>query len=52
MCKYSVVVPVYNSERSLEELYERVRAVFDDVIQSEAVKSITNVPDKIEDIVM
>lgn len=28
-CKFSVVVPVYNSEKSLAELYERVAAVFE-----------------------
>lgn len=26
---YSVVVPVYNSEKSLEELYDRIKATFD-----------------------
>lgn len=32
MSLYSVVVPVYNSAPTLEELYSRVRAVFDDVV--------------------
>ncbi|MBQ6321582.1 MAG: glycosyltransferase family 2 protein [Lachnospiraceae bacterium] len=32
MSLYSVVVPVYNSEHTLEELYERVKAVFEDTI--------------------
>ncbi len=29
MCKYSIVVPVYNSEKSIEELYARIVNVFD-----------------------
>lgn len=33
MSLYSVVVPVYNSEHTLEELYSRVRAVFDETIE-------------------
>lgn len=33
MSLYSVVVPVYNSEHTLEELYSRVRAVFDETIK-------------------
>lgn len=33
MPKYSIVVPVYNSEKSLKELYERIKKVFDDVIK-------------------
>ncbi len=35
MSLYSVVVPVYNSEPTLHELYERVRAVFDDTMHEE-----------------
>lgn len=35
MSLYSVVVPVYNSEHTLEELYSRVRAVFDETIKRE-----------------
>lgn len=30
---YSIVVPVYNSEKSLEELYERIKEVFDNVVK-------------------
>ena len=30
MRKYSIVVPVYNSEKTLNELYDRVRNVFDE----------------------
>lgn len=33
MSLYSVVVPVYNSEHTLEELYSRIRAVFDERIE-------------------
>lgn len=29
MSLYSIVVPVYNSEKTLEELYTRIRDVFD-----------------------
>jgi glycosyltransferase involved in cell wall biosynthesis len=32
--KYSVIVPVFNSEATLEELYTRTRAVFDDLKDS------------------
>lgn len=32
MIKYSVVVPVYNSEPTLEELYTRVRSVFENTL--------------------
>lgn len=32
MSLYSVVVPVYNSEHTLNELYERVKAVFDETL--------------------
>lgn len=32
---YSVVVPVYNSERSLNELYERVRETFEHEVKEE-----------------
>lgn len=28
---YSIVVPVYNSEKSLKELYERIKLVFDNI---------------------
>ncbi len=30
MARYSIVVPVYNSEKSLEILYSRIAAVFDE----------------------
>ena len=30
---YSVVVPVYNSQKTLQELYDRVKNVFDTVIK-------------------
>lgn len=32
MSLYSVVIPVYNSEHTLNELYERVKAVFDETL--------------------
>ena len=32
---YSIVVPVYNSEKSLEELYTRLRNVFLEILQEE-----------------
>ncbi len=32
---YSVVVPVYNSERTLDELYNRIRAVFENMIHED-----------------
>lgn len=35
MVKYSVVVPVYNSEKSLNELYIRLKNVFDNIINEE-----------------
>lgn len=35
MSLYSIVVPVYNSEHSLEELYERIRRVFTETIRQE-----------------
>lgn len=35
MCKYSVVVPVYNSEKTLDELYIRVKNVFEKKINDE-----------------
>lgn len=35
MSLYSVVVPVYNSEHTLQELYDRVSAVFDEVLHRE-----------------
>ncbi len=35
MPKYSVVVPVYNSEKTLQELYSRVCKVFDENLQYE-----------------
>lgn len=33
-CTFSVVVPVYNSERSLEELYQRISSTFEKMGQS------------------
>ena len=33
MALYSIVVPVYNSEKSLPELHERIANVFDNVIK-------------------
>lgn len=35
MSLYSVVVPVYNSEPTLQELYDRVSAVFDNTIHQD-----------------
>lgn len=35
MSLYSVVVPVYNSEHTLEELYNRLRVVFDETLKQE-----------------
>lgn len=35
MSLYSVIVPVYNSENTLEELYERIKTVFDDTLNEE-----------------
>lgn len=35
MSLYSVVVPVYNSQPTLHELYERVKAVFDDTLKQD-----------------
>lgn len=35
MSKFSVVVPVYNSEKSLNELYSRLRKIFDCTIKEE-----------------
>ena len=35
MSMYSVVVPVYNSEHTLNELYERLRKVFDETLHKE-----------------
>ncbi len=35
MSLYSVVVPVYNSEHTLRELYERVRDVFDETLHQD-----------------
>ncbi len=32
---YSIVVPVYNSEKSLEELYNRIKRVFDEELHEE-----------------
>lgn len=32
---YSVVVPVYNSSKTLDELYDRIRKVFENVIREE-----------------
>ena len=34
MSLYSVVVPVYNSEHTLEELYRRLEKVFREVIKA------------------
>ncbi len=33
-CEFSVVVPVYNSEKTLKKLYERLSAVFNDMNKS------------------
>ena len=33
-CTFSVVVPVYNSERSLEELYQRISSTFEKMGQT------------------
>ena len=35
MSLYSVVVPVYNSEHTLEELYTRLKQVFETEIKEE-----------------
>lgn len=35
MSLYSVVVPVYNSEHTLEELYSRIKIVFDETIKQD-----------------
>ena len=35
MSLYSVVVPVYNSENTLEELYARLKDVFENTMQEE-----------------
>lgn len=35
MSLYSIVVPVYNSEPTLEELYERVRKVFEETMKQD-----------------
>ncbi len=35
MSLYSVVVPVYNSENTLQELYARLKAVFENVLRQE-----------------
>lgn len=35
MSLYSVVVPVYNSEHTLHELYERVKTVFDETLKED-----------------
>ncbi len=35
MIKYSIVVPVYNSQKSLDELYIRIKKVFDDVLKKD-----------------
>ena len=35
MSLYSVVVPVYNSEHTLEELYRRLEKVFREVIKED-----------------
>ena len=35
MSLYSIVVPVYNSEHTLEELYNRLRNVFEQIMQED-----------------
>ena len=35
MSLYSIVVPVYNSEHTLEELYARLKNVFENTMQEE-----------------
>ena len=35
MTKYSIVVPIYNSEKSLVELYNRIKNVFENTIKSD-----------------
>ena len=35
MSLYSVVIPVYNSEHTLEELYERLKNVFDETLKED-----------------
>lgn len=35
MSLYSIVVPVYNSEHTLEDLYSRLKTVFEDTLQEE-----------------
>lgn len=35
MSLYSIVVPVYNSEPTLEELYRRIKAVFEDTLHED-----------------
>ena len=35
MSLYSVVVPVYNSEHTLEELYTRLRDVFEQTLRED-----------------
>ncbi|WP_095173864.1 MULTISPECIES: glycosyltransferase family 2 protein [Blautia] len=35
MSLYSIVVPVYNSEHTLEELYNRIRYVFEQIMQED-----------------
>lgn len=35
MSKYSIVIPVYNSEKSLRELYVRIKSVFENVIKED-----------------
>lgn len=35
MSLYSIVVPVYNSEHTLEELYSRLKAVFENTVQQD-----------------
>ncbi|MDD2229565.1 MAG: glycosyltransferase family 2 protein [Candidatus Cloacimonetes bacterium] len=32
---YSIIIPVYNAEKSLVELYERIKAVFEDLVKQE-----------------
>ena len=40
MCLYSVVVPVYNSEHTLQELYTRLEKVFRETIKEGILDSI------------
>jgi len=44
MSLYSVVVPVYNSEHTLQELYTRLEKVFREVIKEEFELILVTVP--------